>query len=85
MHAYFGALKRFLKWYAFKNNLKDWDNPIDKIKVKKPANQPHDPLDIKTIKAILATCRQSFVDIRDRVIILMFLDTQSSTMHFFLS
>ena len=68
-------MKTFLKWYAFENNLKDWDNPIDKVKVKSPANRPLDPVDIKAVEAILATCRQSFVDIRDRVIISMLLDT----------
>ncbi len=68
-------MKTFLKWYAFENNLKDWDNPIDKVKVKNPADQPLDPVDIKAVKVILSTYRQSFVDIRDRVIISMLLDT----------
>ncbi len=75
IHACYRVLKTFLKWYAFENNFNDWDNPIDKVKVKNPSNQPLDPVDIEAVKAILETCRQSFTDIRDRLIILMLLDT----------
>lgn len=75
IHACFRALKTFLKWYAIENDLLDWDNPIDKVKVKNPINQPLDPVNIESVKVILETCRQSFTDIRDRVIILMLLDT----------
>lgn len=75
IHACYRALKTFLKWYAFENDLQDWKNPIDKVKVKIPNNQPLDPVDIEAVKAILETCQKSFADIRDRAIILMLLDT----------
>jgi len=75
IHACYRALKTFLKWYAIENDLDNWDNPIDKVKVKNPNNQPLNPVDIEAVRAILDTCRQSVVDIRDRAIILMLLDT----------
>lgn len=75
VHACYRALKTFLKWFALENDLNDWSNPIDKVKVKNPMNKPLDPVDIEAVKAILETCRKSFADIRDKAIILMLLDT----------
>jgi integrase/recombinase XerD len=75
VHACYRALKTFLKWYAFENDLTDWINPIDKVKVKNPRNEPLDPVDIEAVKAILDTCKDSFADTRDRLILFMLLDT----------
>ena len=75
VNACYRALKTFMKWYAFENDLNDWNNPIDKVKVKNPGKQPLEPADIEAVKAILETCNNTFVDRRDRTIILMLLDT----------
>ena len=73
--ACYRALKTFLKRYAFENDLVDWNNPIDKVKVKNPNDKPLDPVDIQAVKAIIATCDNSFIGLRDKAIILMLLDT----------
>lgn len=75
IHACYRTLKTFLKWYAFENDLKDWINPIDKVKMRIPKDQPLDPVDMDAVRGILETCGSSFADVRDRAIILMLLDT----------
>jgi integrase/recombinase XerD len=75
VHACYRALKTFLRWYQIENDLTDWVNPIDKVRVKNPRNQPLEPVDIETVKAILETCKNDFTGKRDRAIILMLLDT----------
>lgn len=75
VHACYRALKTFMRWYQIENDLNDWNNPIDKVKVRSPRKQPLEPANIEAVKAILETCKKSFADKRDRTIILMLLDT----------
>lgn len=73
--AHFKVLRSFLYWYEEENELRDWSNPVRKVKVKTPQLEPLDPADIDAIKKILRTCDQNFTGIRDKAIILMLLDT----------
>ncbi len=75
VHAHFRVLRSFLYWYEMKNDLPDWANPIQKVKVKKPRQEPLEPADIKAVKAMLDVCGNDFTGIRDRLILLILLDT----------
>ena len=75
VHAFFRTVKTFLNWYEEENEFTDWKNPIKKVRVKTPNLQPLDPADINAIKAILRTCKNDFIGIRDKAIYLMMLDT----------
>lgn len=75
VHAHFRVLRSFLYWYEDENDLTEWINPIKKIKVKRPRQEPLDPADISAIKAMLDVCENDFTGVRDRLILLMMLDT----------
>jgi len=75
VHAFFRAVRAFLNWYEDENEFTDWKNPIRKVTIKAPNLPPLDPADINAIKAILKTCKNDFIGIRDKTIYLMLLDT----------
>lgn len=86
IHCKWRAVRCFFNWYEIENNQEGWKNPIRNIKVKNPRIEPLEPADIEAVKAILRTCgkklgdahwrsRYQFLNARDKVIILMLLDT----------
>jgi len=75
VHAHYRVLKSFLYWYEDENDLTNWINPIRKVKVKRARQEPLEPADLEAIKAMLATCGDNFTGIRDRLILLILLDT----------
>jgi len=75
VHAHFRVVRSFMYWYEEENELTDWTNPIRKVKVKTPKDIPLEPADISAVKEILKTCGNDFTGIRDKAIILIFLDT----------
>ena len=68
--AHYKVIRSFLYWYAEKNDLSDWSNPIKKVKVKTPSDSPLDPADINAIRAMIKTCQNNYTGIRDKAIIL---------------
>jgi len=75
VHAHFRVLRSFLYWYELENDLTGWANPIRKVKVKSPKDEPLDPADIDAVKTMIGTCSSDFTGLRDKVILLMLLDT----------
>ena len=75
VHAHFRVLRSFLYWYEDENDYTDWVNPIQKVKVKRPRQDPLEPADIKAVKAMLDVCENDYTGVRDRLILLMMLDT----------
>lgn len=75
IHAHFRVIRSFLYWYEEENELTDWSNPIRKVKVRTPKDTPLEPADINAVKAVLKTCENDYTGIRDKAIVLMFLDT----------
>jgi len=75
VHAHFRVLPTFLYWYELENDFIDWVNPIQKVKVKRPRQEPLEPADIKAVKAMLDVCENDFTGVRDRLILLILLDT----------
>lgn len=75
VHTYFRVLRSLLYWYELENELTGWLNPIKKVRVNLPSQAPLDPADIKAVKAMLKACDNDFTGTRDRLIILILLDT----------
>ncbi|MDO9546760.1 MAG: tyrosine-type recombinase/integrase [Pelolinea sp.] len=75
MHAFFRVLRSFLYWYELEDDLLGWTNPIQKVKVKSPRQEPLEPADIDAVKAMIGVCENNFTGVRDRLIILVLLDT----------
>ncbi len=76
VHAHFRVLRSFLYWYELENDFINWANPIQKVKVKRPRQEPLEPADIKAVKAMLDICKNDFTGVRDRLILLILLDTE---------
>lgn len=73
VHAKWRAVRAFLNWYAIEEL--DFINPAVKIRVKMPNMEPLNPADIEVVKDLLNSCDNSFTGKRDRLILLMLLDT----------
>ncbi len=76
IHCFYRSIKTFLKWYENEREPENWRNPINKVRAPIIPLEPLDPVSIETIKALLATCsRGQLNDVRDRVSLLVLLDT----------
>lgn len=75
VHAHFRVLRTFLYWYQDENELTDWINPIQKVKVRRPRQEPLEPADIKAVRGMLEVCGNDFTGVRDRLILLILIDT----------
>lgn len=76
IHQGYRTVKAFLRWYEAEEEPEGWKNPIRKIKAPKLNIEPLQPVEIETIKKMLATCdRGTFAGERDRAVLLSLLDT----------
>ena len=75
VHAHFRVLRSFLYWYELENDLLGWANPIRKVKVKSLREEPLEPADSEAVKTMLSVCENGFTGLRDKLILLMLLDT----------
>ena len=75
VHAGYRVLKTFLRWYDQEAEPENWRNPISKVKAPKLAEEPLEPVELKTVQAMVSTCDDSFLGKRNRFIFLMLLDT----------
>ncbi len=75
IHAHYRVLRTFLYWYEQENELINWSNPIRRVKVKLPREEPLEPADIEAVKAMINICGDDFTGVRDKLIFLMLLDT----------
>lgn len=69
VHAYYRALKTFLKWYEIEQD-GEWINPINKTRMKVPKVDLLEPADEKAIGKMISVAK-----IRDKAILLCLLDT----------
>lgn len=76
VHACYRALRAFLHWWEDENEPEGWRNPIRKVKAPKVNIKPLEPIDIKTVKQMVETCKRStFLGARDYALLLFLLDT----------
>jgi site-specific recombinase XerD len=74
-HAYYRSLRAFLRWYAEEFEPLQWKNPMLKVKPPRVDVEPLAPVPMETVRAMLATCDDTFTGRRDRAIILFLLDS----------
>ena len=80
VHAVYGAMRAFFRWYESEYEPQGWTNPIRKVEAPRVLQKPLDPLPLADLKAMLSTCqRRTFTGDRDRAILLTLLDTGSRT------
>lgn len=76
VHAAFRALRAFLLWFEEETEPDGWKNPIRKVKAPRVPTEPLAPVELDTVKALLATCTgNAFTALRDRALLLFLLDT----------
>lgn len=76
VHGHYRALRAFLLWYEAEYEPGNWRNPINKVKVPTPHEDPLPPVAVEELAAMLATCTaKSLPDLRDKALLLSLLDT----------
>lgn len=74
-HAAYRSLKAFLNWYDLEAEPAGWRNPIKKVRAPKVPEDPIEPVEVRDVSKMLATCEGSINGARDRAIMLFLLDT----------
>jgi integrase/recombinase XerD len=76
-HGVYRALKAFLRWYELEVEPEGWRNPIAKVHPPKVSLDPLEPVELVTIRQMIATCadKRRITDLRDKTILLALLDT----------
>lgn len=74
VHACYRAVRAFFLWFWAEVE-PPGRNPISKVKAPRVAQEPLDPADTDTIRALLDTCKADFQGLRDRAAMLTLLDT----------
>jgi integrase/recombinase XerD len=74
VHACYRAVRAFFLWFWAEVEPAH-KNPISKVKAPRMAQEPLDPVDTDTIRALLNTCKTDFQGVRDRAVMLTLLDT----------
>jgi site-specific recombinase XerD len=76
VHAFYRAVRVFLRWYANEFDPEGWRNPIQKVRAPKVDAPPLAPVPLEHVRAMLDACeRGKFTGERDAAIILFLLDT----------
>jgi site-specific recombinase XerD len=76
VHAAFRALRTFLLWYEAENEPEGWKNPIHRVKAPRVPSVIVEPVELATVKALLATCAgNGLTALRDKALLLFLLDT----------
>jgi integrase/recombinase XerD len=75
VHGYFRALKAFLRWYERELDDPTFRNPIRKVAAPKVPEKLQDPVELADVEKLLHTCKAGAIDIRDKAILLVLLDT----------
>ena len=76
------VVRAFLFWYEQEAEPEGWKNPLGKVKPPKVRHTLIEPVPIADIRAMLATCPDTFTGIRDRAMILCLLDTGARACEF---
>ncbi len=76
------AVRVFLSWWEREAEPEGWTNPIAKVKPPKITRDVIAGARMEDIKAMLATCSNDFLGLRDRAVILCLLDTGARAREF---
>ncbi len=76
VHAAYRAMRAFFNWYEQEYEPQDWTNPVRKVVPPKVPREQLDPVSVKDLQAMIATCkRHELAGDRDRAILYCLLDT----------
>jgi site-specific recombinase XerD len=81
-HAAYRSVRVFLRWYETEAEPEAWANPIRKVKPPKQTSEPIKGVTGEEVRAMLATCADTFTGIRDKAILLCLLDTGARAREF---
>jgi len=73
VHAYWRAVRAFVRFLVREDALQR--NPLDRIRTPKVDEELLEPVPVETVQAMLATCGRRDIDLRDKAILFMLLDT----------
>ncbi|MGC9359553.1 MAG: tyrosine-type recombinase/integrase [Anaerolineae bacterium] len=78
VHAVYRALRASLNWWETETEPQGWSSPLAKVPAPRVNDPPLEPVPLKDLRAMLATCkRRTFYGERDRAIMLFLLDSGS--------
>lgn len=78
IHAFYRAIRAFLRWWSDEVEPEGWRDPTQRVKAPKLAQEVLEPADRDVIDALLDTCKRSqFVGARDRAVFYALMDTGS--------
>ena len=73
VHVHYRVLRTFLRWCINEGILEV--NPLQRIRPPKLVENPLPPLNLEHLKAMLGTCGHSWIDRRDKALLLFLLDS----------
>lgn len=73
--AAYRGIRAFLRWYEAEVEPEGWKNPIDKVPAPKAPLTLLEPVELKTVKALINACEKDYTGYRDIAILLTLLDT----------
>ena len=82
-HAFYRAVRAFLRFIESEEVLPEWRSPTRKVKAPRVELQPIEGAPLEDISALLATCNRSeFIGARDTALLLSLLDTGARVTEF---
>jgi site-specific recombinase XerD len=75
VHGYYRGVRAFLNWYEVEVEPENWKNPIRRVKAPRVPKTPLEPVSVQTVSALLGNCKGDFFGLRDRLLLLLLLDT----------
>jgi integrase/recombinase XerD len=82
VHAAFRTLRAFLYWFEDEVEPENWKNPIRKVRAPKVKVEPLEPAEISDIRAMISTCKDDIIAVRDKAILLGLIDTGARASEF---
>lgn len=81
-HAYYRAIKTFLRWYESEVEPENWKNPINKIAAPKVPIEPIEPVTLAEFKKLMKAANGARCPERDKAILLTLMDTGARAAEF---
>ena len=76
IHAFYRAIRTFLRWFEEETEPDGWRNPIKKVRAPVVPLVPLDPISVEAVRSLLATCQNgSVLGLRDTAILLILFDS----------
>lgn len=75
IHAHYRSLKAFVRWWELETEPAGWRDPFKRVKYSNNNAPLLEPADLDVVQAILDTCENDFMGLRDRAMITMLADT----------